>query len=68
MIAAGFLAITPSPFHPTRSFGALCAAAMLVALAGDLILLPACLRALRCQPNAQPSPARPAAEHAPMSG
>ncbi|MCA8920936.1 MAG: MMPL family transporter [Planctomycetes bacterium] len=68
VIAAGFLAITPSPFLPTRSFGALCAAAMLVALAGDLILLPACLRALRCQPNAQPSPARPAAEHAPMSG
>ena len=55
VIAAGFLAIAPSPFLPTRSFGLLCAAAMFGALVGDLILLPACLRALRC-PEVTPPP------------
>ena len=48
VIAAGFLAIAPSPFLPTRNFGLLCAAAMGGALVGDLVVLPACLRALGC--------------------
>ncbi|MBL4847890.1 MAG: MMPL family transporter [Planctomycetes bacterium] len=50
VITAGFLAISPSPFLPTRNFGLLCAAAMLGALVGDLVLLPACLRAFGCRP------------------
>lgn len=44
VVAAGFLAITGAPFAPTRNFGILCAAAMLAALIGDLLLLPASLR------------------------
>jgi uncharacterized protein len=44
VVAAGFLAITGAPFSPTRNFGILCATAMLAALLGDLLLLPASLR------------------------
>ncbi|MBL4844587.1 MAG: MMPL family transporter, partial [Planctomycetes bacterium] len=44
VVAAGFLSITGAPFAPTRNFGILCATAMLAALIGDLLLLPACLR------------------------
>lgn len=44
VVAAGFLAITGAPFAPTRNFGILCATAMLAALLGDLLLLPASLR------------------------
>lgn len=69
VIAAGFLAITTSSFVPTRNFGLLCAAAMGGALVGDLLLLPACLRLLRCRPRDDLDPLEPetmrAAEAAP---
>lgn len=50
VVAAGFLAITGAPFAPTRNFGILCATAMLAALVGDLVLLPACLRLVGASP------------------
>jgi predicted RND superfamily exporter protein len=40
VIAAGFAAIIPSSFLPARHFAVLAAAAMLTALAADLVVLP----------------------------
>lgn len=51
VVAAGFLAITGAPFAPTRNFGILCATAMLAALLGDLLLLPASLRLVGAGPG-----------------
>ena len=58
VVAAGFLSITSAPFEPTRNFGFLCAVAMAAALAGDLLLLPACLRVLGADPAAKATPAQ----------
>ncbi|MEZ6187562.1 MAG: MMPL family transporter [Planctomycetota bacterium] len=49
VIGLGFLAICTSSFVPTRLFGLLCAVAMGAALVGDLVVLPAMLRALGCR-------------------
>ncbi len=46
VVGLGFLALTGSEFGPTRHFGLLCAVAMAAALVGDLLVLPATLRAL----------------------
>lgn len=64
VVAAGFLAITGAPFAPTRNFGILCATAMLAALLGDLLLLPASLRLVGAsQPEAsQPEASQPEAQ------
>lgn len=43
VIAAGFFTLLPTPFLPTRAFGGLVGVAVLVALAADLLLLPALL-------------------------
>ncbi len=40
IIGVGFLMLMPSDFSPTRNFGFLCASAMLIALAGNLLVLP----------------------------
>ncbi len=45
VIAAGFLALTPASFLPSRNFGLLAATALLAALLADLYLLPALLSA-----------------------
>ncbi len=47
LLAAAFLTLTVSGFAPTKLLGALTATTMLAALLGDLVLLPALLRALR---------------------
>lgn len=44
VIGLGFMALTPSSFGPTRSFGLLAGFAMLTALWGDLVMLPPLLR------------------------
>lgn len=43
VITAGFLTLVPSDFSPTSAFGLLCATAMVTALLGDLLILPALL-------------------------
>ncbi|MCA9537486.1 MAG: MMPL family transporter [Myxococcales bacterium] len=46
VICAGFLSLLPAPFTPTAHFGLLCAAAMVSALAADLLVLPPLLARL----------------------
>ena len=51
IIGFGFLVLLPSDFAPTRNFGLLCASAMLVALASNLLVLPRLLA-----PRSEPPP------------
>ena len=44
VVGLGFASLIGSDFGPTRHFGTLCAIAMLAALLGDLLVLPATLR------------------------
>lgn len=44
VICAGFTSLLFSDFGPSRAFGGLCAAAMVTALIGDLVVLPALLK------------------------
>jgi predicted RND superfamily exporter protein len=47
VIAAGFFALVPSSFLPTRNFALLTGSAIVAALVADLLLLPPLLRACR---------------------
>lgn len=49
VIGLGFLALTTSGFGPTRNFGLLAGLAMLTALWGDLVILPALLMRVRAR-------------------
>jgi uncharacterized protein len=44
IIGVGFASLISSPFSPTRAFGILCTSAMMLALVGDLVILPALLK------------------------
>lgn len=53
VISAGFFALVPSDFLPTRNFALLSGVAMVVALVGDLLVLPPLLEWSGAQPAAR---------------
>jgi predicted RND superfamily exporter protein len=62
ILAVGFFTQLFSGFEPNRNFGLLCGACVLLACAGDMIVLPAVIRAIpllrrRPQPTIQPAAA-----------